>query len=499
VATKRSAAPKSAKSAKSASAGSKKAAKSGSATKSAPKKVPAAVKKKAAPAPPAKKAAAPVSAKKSAKPAAPASKGSAKPGGSGRAGRPSEAGPSVAKAIPTGPSGKPLTKAPNASTRPSQKGAPGAAKSSPPAARGGLAPAPRGGLSRPGGRPLPPKPRIDGGLAGGEKIVLVPARASESSRSKAAGPRTSRSAGERAEAARAAAAAVAPPLPLPVRKRDAPMTFEERAASIEKRLAAQSDEFRTRYWDSFYMSWIYHDSALEGVVYTYDELRTALAQSNPAKPPTPTQPPPAPASQPGLPPDELASEPNIQPACEEIRRHREALDHIRDYAKKKGPITIDVIKKIYLILHPEEGDLKTVRYRRDIPQHRLYFHEYAQPDKIAYKVRQVVDWLNDPETKKGRNALRIAARAHYDLLRVFPFQSDSGKVARMFMNLLLLRSGMPPSIIHSAERQRYYDALKGSANQILSMVQESVENAVLSVEKLLDEHDAKARPSSLGS
>ncbi len=448
------------------------------------------MKKKSAPAAPAPKSAKPAQTPASAAAGRPASKGSGKPS------RSSDADKSLAKAISSQAGSKPLTK--QAPARQSQgKPAQGGSKAAPQPQRGGLAAPPRGGLSRPGGR-LPPKPRIDGGLAGGEKIVLVPARASETARSKGAGSRTGRGAGDRAEAARAAAAAMAPPLHLPVRKRDAPMTFEERAASIEKRLAAQSEDFRARYWDSFYMSWIYHDSALEGVVYTFDELRTALAQSNPAKPaPVPT-PPPAPDSSPGLPPDELATEPNIQPACEEIRRHREALDHIRDYAKKKGPITIDVIKKIYLILHPEEGDLKTVKYRRDIPQHRLYFHEYAQPDKITYKVRQVVDWLNDPETKKGRNALRIAARAHYDLLRVFPFQSDSGKVARMFMNLLLLRSGMPPSIIHSAERQRYYDALKGSANQILSMVQESVENAVLSVEKLLDEHDAKARPSSHG-
>src|SRR5690606_21705480 len=185
----------------------------------------------------------------------------------------------------------------------------------------------------------------------------------------------------------------------------------------EKRLAAQSDEFRQRYWDSFTMSWIYHDSALEGVVYTPEELRGALG-TQPAAPP----PPPS--------PDEVL-ETNIQPACEEIRRHREAIDYVRDYAKKKGPITIDVVRKIFLILHPEEGDLKTVKYRRDIPQHRLYFHEYEQPDKIAHKVRQVIDWLNDPETKKGRNTLRIAARAHYDMLRVFPFQSDSGKVSRL--------------------------------------------------------------------
>ncbi len=88
-----------------------------------------------------------------------------------------------------------------------------------------------------------------------------------------------------------------------------------------------------------------------------------------------------------------------------------------------------------MILHPEEGDIKTVKYRKDIPQHRLYFHEYAAPDKITYKVRQIVDWINDPETKRTRTPVRLAARAHYDLLRVFPFASDSGKVARLLMNL----------------------------------------------------------------
>lgn len=248
-------------------------------------------------------------------------------------------------------------------------------------------------------------------------------------------------------------------------------SIEERSASIEVRLNAQSEEFRRRYIDSFDMSWIYHDSALEGVVYTFEELRAALSGQ-------------------GMP----VTDSSIQPTCDDIRRHKEAIDFVRDFAtKKRLPVTVDIIKKIYLILRPEEGDVKTVKYRKDVPQHRLYFHEYAPPDKIAYKVRQIVDWLTDPETRKTRNGIRIAARAHYDLLRVFPFPTESGKVARLFMNLLLLRSGLPPSIIHSTERQRYYEALKGSATTVLSMVQESVENALSSVEKLLDEHETRTR------
>lgn len=259
--------------------------------------------------------------------------------------------------------------------------------------------------------------------------------------------------------------AAAPPVEPPPK----PLTLEERVANLEERLQKAEPEFQKAYRDNLDMSWIYHDSALEGTVYTGQELRGAV-DPNAA----------------------LASDSSIQPVCEEIRRHREALDYIRDYAvKKRLPINIDVIKKIYLILHPEEGDIKTVKYRKDIPQHRLYFHEYAPPDKITYKVRQIVDWVNDPETRRTRSAVRIAARAHYDLLRVFPFATDSGKVARLFMNLLLLRSGYPPAIVHSTDRQRYYEALKGSSATMTQIVHESIENNLASVEKLLEAHESK--------
>ncbi|MEO6418600.1 MAG: Fic family protein [Polyangiaceae bacterium] len=249
-----------------------------------------------------------------------------------------------------------------------------------------------------------------------------------------------------------------------------PVTVEERTASLESRLQKADPVFQENYRENLDMSWIYHDSALEGVVYTFQELRTAIDPTS-----------------------MVVADSSLQPVCEEIRRHREALHYIRDYAvKRRLPINLDVVKKIYVILHPEEGDVKTVRYRKDIPQHRLYFHEYAPPDKITYKMRQILDWVNDPETRRTRNAVRIAARAHYDLLRVFPFTHDSGKVARLLMNLLLLRSGYPPAIVHSTERQRYYDALKGSSASMMTIVQEAIENNLASIEKLLDTYENRA-------
>ncbi|MEO8797828.1 MAG: Fic family protein, partial [Polyangiaceae bacterium] len=258
------------------------------------------------------------------------------------------------------------------------------------------------------------------------------------------------------------------PTPAPAEPPPRPMSIEDRTASLEARLQQADPQFQAQYRDNLDMSWISHDSALEGVVYTMQELQTAID-------PNAT----------------FVGDSSLQPICEEIRRHREALGFVREYAaKRKQPITLDVVKRIYTILHPEEGDIKTVKYRKDIPQHRLYFHEYAAPDKITYKVRQIVDWINDPETRRTRSAMRLAARAHYDLLRVFPFAHDSGKVARLLMNLLLLRSGLPPAIVHSTERQRYYEALKGSSATMAVIVQEAIENNLASIEKMLDARDA---------
>jgi hypothetical protein len=256
---------------------------------------------------------------------------------------------------------------------------------------------------------------------------------------------------------------VAPPPP-PV----APsLPIEERYAKILARLNSADPEFRREYRESFDMSWVYHDSALEGVVYTYQELKTAMDPSV------------------GSVPD------GMQPVCEEIRRHRQAIEYVRELAERKRiPITVDTVKKLYVILRPDEGDVKSVKYRKDIPQHRLYFHEYAAPDKIAYRVRQVIDWLNGPEPKKLKSPIRIASRVHYDLVRVFPFPNDSGKVARLLMNALLMRAGYPPAIIHSTERQRYYEALKGQLPIVLQMANDSIINALLSIEKRFDEYDA---------
>ncbi|MFO0667958.1 MAG: Fic family protein [Polyangiaceae bacterium] len=282
-----------------------------------------------------------------------------------------------------------------------------------------------------------------------------------------AGSATQKSVPEKKPAPRLSRPSLPPPLPPPK-----PKTLEERTVILQKRLAQTPADFQEAYQRRLDMSWIYHDSAIEGVVYTEQELTAAMD-----------------------PEQAMPSESNLQPVCDEIQRHREAIRFARECgADPTVEISVDLVKKLFLILHPDEGDVKTVRYRKDIPQHRLYFHEYSQPDKIAAKVKAVVDWINDPEVKSGRGTVRFATRAHYDLLRIFPFQTDSGKVARLLLNILLLRGNLLPAIIHMSDRQRYYEALKGSPATMVTIVHDAIENNLSSIEKLIEHYEARRAP-----
>lgn len=253
-------------------------------------------------------------------------------------------------------------------------------------------------------------------------------------------------------------------------------SLEERVTYLTELTQRATAAEITDFQDRLDFSWIYHDSALEGQVYTFDELRAAVDS-------------------------QVLSDASLIPVYDEIRQHKQAIHLIRELAdKRRGNINLDVIKSIYLTLVPEEAEGKGApRYRKDMPLHRLYFHDIATPDKIAHLMRQLIDWVNSPETRRSTHTVRLAAKAHYKFLHIYPFPKNSGKVGRLLMNLILIRQGYPPAVIHATERQRYYDSLKAGEDATAKLVTEalgsSVESAIRHFEPL---HPSRNQGSSPG-
>lgn len=227
--------------------------------------------------------------------------------------------------------------------------------------------------------------------------------------------------------------------------------LDARLEALRVRKAAEDPRILSAYSDKLDIGWLYHDNALEGVVLSYDEIRDALDRK-------------------------MISDVSLVSLYEEIRNHKAAIDLVRQLAsefaaqkRKPGLITLDVIKQIHETLTPEDK-VKGNPYRKDNPLHRSYFHEIVSADKIPQRMRKLCEWFDEEETQCLHPVIR-AAGAHFRLMAIYPWTKNSGKVARLLTNLLLLRDGYPLVVIHSMERQRYYDSLRaenGALGQLLS-------------------------------
>ena len=173
------------------------------------------------------------------------------------------------------------------------------------------------------------------------------------------------------------------------------------------------------YRDRLDVSWIFHDNALEGVVLSFAELKAAIDQR-------------------------IISDVTLIPMYEEVRNHKTAVDFVREasVAKKPPAVDLDLVRKLYALLTPEEA-AKGYPYRRENPLHRLYYHEIAAPEKITYRMRKLGEWMESDEFADLHPITR-AVKAHFRVLSVYPWTKNSGKVARLLMNFILIKHGYLP-------------------------------------------------------
>jgi Fic family protein len=74
----------------------------------------------------------------------------------------------------------------------------------------------------------------------------------------------------------------------------------------------------------------------------------------------------------------------------------------------------------------------------------------------------VTDWVRDANRGPAgdQHAMVFVADVHARFERIHPFRDGNGRVGRLATNLLLVRHGYPPAVIHKRDRTRYLNALR---------------------------------------
>jgi Fic family protein len=233
-------------------------------------------------------------------------------------------------------------------------------------------------------------------------------------------------------------------------------------ADLRRMTAKLRQPERENYQRWMEWTWIHHDSAIEGVVTQLEEVKEALSGTQP-------------------------SDSGLVPVYDEIRAHREAIRLVQEEAARKAVrLRMTFLRDLYALFSGLDLSAGKNCYRRDIPIHRLYFHDIAAPERIGYRMKRLVAWADSAEFRK-HHAISAAILLHYQFMEVFPFPTHSGKIGRLIMNLVLMNSGYDPVVIHASDRHRYYESLRGEPEDLAQVVEEAMENSLRSWAKILEQ------------
>ena len=85
--------------------------------------------------------------------------------------------------------------------------------------------------------------------------------------------------------------------------------------------------------------------------------------------------------------------------------------------------------------------------------------EYASPEETPALMTDLINWYNSEEEVGKLSPIELAALFHYRYIRIHPFEDGNGRIARLMVNFILSRHGLPMIVVRSRKKQDYLEAL----------------------------------------
>ena len=186
----------------------------------------------------------------------------------------------------------------------------------------------------------------------------------------------------------------------------------------------------------------------------------------------------------------------------EAKNLAEALDYLEELATDLTiPLTEVHIRQLHKFVLKGINDDEAGKYRSVEVAISGSDYEPTSPESVNSTMHEFGEWLKSASVKPfplgSDTALLNAVAAHTLFVQIHPFIDGNGRVARLLMNLLLMRNGFPISIIAREDRYRYYEALEISQTSdltpllslVIECIQEGLEEYESAIERKQDEVD----------
>lgn len=211
-------------------------------------------------------------------------------------------------------------------------------------------------------------------------------------------------------------------------------------------------EIEGRIQQKFRLDWNYHSNNIEGNSLTFGETKSFLlhgitAAGKPLK-------------------DHL-----------DIKGHNDALLMLEDIVKENRAMNETFIRELHKLILNEPYEKEAISPDGKKSMRRIAVGQYktqpnhvitktgetfyfAKPEETPALMNDLVDWYNQAISLSQMHPVELAALLHYRFIRIHPFDDGNGRIARILMNLTLMRFGFPPVIIKTQKKEDYYRALQ---------------------------------------
>lgn len=137
--------------------------------------------------------------------------------------------------------------------------------------------------------------------------------------------------------------------------------------------------------------------------------------------------------------------------------HFDAMGHVRERARAVTPVTESDIRNLHRLVVQRSRPEIAGRYA-DLARYvrtESGRHEFPSSAEVPAAMGDLARWpggaMEGPDT---------AFKTHLQLVNIHPFNDGNGRVARLLMNLILLRKGYPPVAVRPQDRAAYVRSLQ---------------------------------------
>lgn len=141
----------------------------------------------------------------------------------------------------------------------------------------------------------------------------------------------------------------------------------------------------------------------------------------------------------------------------EATGHAKAYDYIYEIVNNSSLKAEDILE-LHRLFYENIDSEKAGKYRKEQVFISGSQYSVTSPNYIEKEINEFVIWFN--ENEKTLNPIHLAALTHLKFVFIHPFIDGNGRVARLLMNLSLLRNAYTIAIIPPILRSEYISLLE---------------------------------------